>query len=230
MPRGRPIKYTQLTCRKCLQTKDRGLFSTPTACTDCYVQRKPVPTEKECTGCKTTQPITAFWTTSSSNCKTCYAPTALAANRKHKYGVDDTVIQTYWEQQNGKCNICLSPFNTSGDAHVDHVHITGAVRGLLCRGCNTGIGSFLENPDSLVRAAEYVKKPGTIHNQRKRRLTQEEKERIFDNPEKKSLRQLAEEYGKSEGRIQNIRHEIRTLRKLTTQSGHTSPQVEPSPS
>ena len=232
MPRGRPIKYTQLTCRKCLQTKDRGLFSTQTACNDCYVPRKPVPTEKECTGCKTTQPISAFWHPSSSNCKTCAAPAKLAAMRKHIYGVDDTVLQTYWDQQNGKCKNkgCTVTFTTLSDACVDHNHETGAVRGLLCGGCNKALGLARENPDVLLGLIEYLKEPGVVHNQRKRRLTHEEKERIFENPEKKTVKQLADEYTKSEGQIQNIRHEIRALRKLTTQSGHTSPQVEASPS
>lgn len=152
--------------------------------------------------------------------------------RKHIYGVDDTVLQTYWDQQNGKCKNkgCTVTFTTLSDACVDHNHETGAVRGLLCGGCNKALGLARENPDVLLGLIEYLKEPGVVHNQRKRRLTHEEKERIFENPEKKTVKQLADEYTKSEGQIQNIRHEIRALRKLTTQSGHTSPQVEASPS
>jgi len=179
-----------------------------------------------------TKPITAYWNAYDSNCKTCYAPIALARNRKHKYGVDDTVLQTYWDQQNGKCKNtrCKVIFGSLAEACVDHDHDTGAVRGLLCGGCNKILGFACDNPDVLLGLIEYLKEPGTIHNQRKRKLTQEEKERIFDNPEKKTIKQLSEEYGKSEAQIQNIRSEIRTQRKLMTQSGHTSPQGEPSPS
>jgi hypothetical protein len=40
--------------------------------------------------------------------------------------------------------------------HVDHDHITGRVRALLCSGCNTGIGHLQDDPDVLRRAADYI--------------------------------------------------------------------------
>jgi hypothetical protein len=33
---------------------------------------------------------------------------------------------------------------------------SGAFRGLLCRGCNLGLGHFEEDPARLVRAAQYL--------------------------------------------------------------------------
>ena len=39
---------------------------------------------------------------------------------------------------------------------VDHNHITGKVRGLLCAGCNIAIGTVKENPETLRQLAEYL--------------------------------------------------------------------------
>jgi hypothetical protein len=39
---------------------------------------------------------------------------------------------------------------------VDHDHVTAAVRGVLCGGCNTGMGQLRDNPWVLRRAIEYL--------------------------------------------------------------------------
>lgn len=40
--------------------------------------------------------------------------------------------------------------------HIDHDHATGAVRGMLCSGCNSGMGRLGDDPTSLRRAADYL--------------------------------------------------------------------------
>lgn len=56
---------------------------------------------------------------------------------KHRYGV--TVEQ--WDQmlieQSGRCALCDEPMTSP---HVDHSHVTLAVRSLLCLHCNTMLG------------------------------------------------------------------------------------------
>lgn len=41
---------------------------------------------------------------------------------------------------------------------VDHDHETGCLRGLLCEGCNRGIGLLRDDPDLLRRAADYIER------------------------------------------------------------------------
>lgn len=39
---------------------------------------------------------------------------------------------------------------------IDHDHVTGAIRGLLCHQCNAGIGNLGDNADGVRRALEYL--------------------------------------------------------------------------
>ncbi|MFB9187251.1 endonuclease VII domain-containing protein [Dactylosporangium sucinum] len=55
--------------------------------------------------------------------------------------------------QGGRCLICREPMTLPA---VDHDHATGAVRGILCRPCNSGLGFFKDNPEILSRAIEYL--------------------------------------------------------------------------
>ena len=51
------------------------------------------------------------------------------------------------------CSICGSKERL----HIDHCHITGNVRGLLCHYCNIGIGMFKDKPELLLKAIDYLK-------------------------------------------------------------------------
>ena len=68
--------------------------------------------------------------------------------------------------QNNSCVICGMVFCAFGEERtrrpqVDHCHATGMVRGLLCIGCNTGVGNFKESPTLMSAAIGYLaRKPG----------------------------------------------------------------------
>jgi hypothetical protein len=71
---------------------------------------------------------------------------------ERKYGLTERRLARMLAVQGGACVICL----TGPAEHVDHDHGTGEVRGILCSGCNTGLGSFGDDLDRLYGAMSYV--------------------------------------------------------------------------
>lgn len=68
------------------------------------------------------------------------------------------------EDHKNVCSICHQPeritSRLTGELHelsVDHCHITGNIRGLLCRHCNAGLGLFKDNIELLEKALSYLK-------------------------------------------------------------------------
>jgi len=75
---------------------------------------------------------------------------------KREYGLSVQDFSELLERQNHACGICERSFH--GMPHVDHCHITGWVRGLLCRSCNTGIGNLKDNPAFAYKAGAYLER------------------------------------------------------------------------
>jgi recombination endonuclease VII len=75
---------------------------------------------------------------------------------KREYGISVEDFSELLERQHHRCGICERPFH--GTPHVDHCHITGWVRGLLCRSCNTGVGNLKDNPAFAYKAGAYLER------------------------------------------------------------------------
>jgi Recombination endonuclease VII len=71
---------------------------------------------------------------------------------KAKYGMEPGEYDKMFKRQNGVCLICLE----EDELFVDHCHETMKIRGLLCRGCNSGIGFMKDNVDIVRRAVTYL--------------------------------------------------------------------------
>jgi hypothetical protein len=76
---------------------------------------------------------------------------------KRNYGISSRDYDNLSNSQNGACAICGGD-NGGKFFHVDHDHVTGAVRGLLCNNCNAGIGFLKDDVGLLGRAVEYLKR------------------------------------------------------------------------
>jgi hypothetical protein len=73
----------------------------------------------------------------------------------------DLSLDQYFEmvlRQGNRCGVCRRPQeNFERDFFVDHDHQTGAVRGLLCPGCNAGLGLLGDSADGVMNALEYLR-------------------------------------------------------------------------
>ena len=74
---------------------------------------------------------------------------------KRVFGITCEDWARMYDAQRGCCAICHQRF-PDDDAHVDHCHETGKVRGLLCINCNMAIGLLRESVSTLQSAIIYV--------------------------------------------------------------------------
>lgn len=77
-------------------------------------------------------------------------------NLRAKFGFGIEVYNDLLNRQGGYCAICRAPAEGQNFS-VDHDHETGQIRGLLCRGCNTGIGCLKEDIVILTNAIEFLR-------------------------------------------------------------------------
>ena len=80
------------------------------------------------------------------------------ARRVEQYGISQEDYNRMFLHQNGACKICLNELPTNKKfLNIDHCHVSGKVRGLLCHNCNLGLGQFKDDVNTLVGAVIYLK-------------------------------------------------------------------------
>jgi hypothetical protein len=136
---------------------------------------------KTCSRCGETKPLESFHRNRSRHdgrahyCKPCnlawkrvdyqkHRPRRIASSRRQSLRVMYGLTPEDWErmlrEQAGGCAICGAGVSDRRWArlHVDHCHVTGVVRGLLCSNCNIGLGMFDDDTERLRTAIQYLDK------------------------------------------------------------------------
>lgn len=80
---------------------------------------------------------------------------AADARLRREYQITLEEYNLIIEHQKGCCAICRRPPKGARLA-VDHNHITGEVRGLLCMQCNRALGKWRDNNQLVAYAYAYV--------------------------------------------------------------------------
>lgn len=90
------------------------------------------------------------------------SPKELASSwRSHlnrRYGLTVEQYAAMLAAQYGRCAICRRELLSRRDTHVDHDHISGRIRGLLCRFCNHVLGLAGDSVETLRNAIAYLEK------------------------------------------------------------------------
>ena len=86
-----------------------------------------------------------------------------AANHEKRvqqtYGLQKGEYAELYLFQGGLCALCRRATGASRRLSVDHDHATGAVRGLLCRPCNTLLGHARDKLAFFRRCLGYLTLP-----------------------------------------------------------------------
>lgn len=79
---------------------------------------------------------------------------------RKQYGISMRQFTDLLAEQGGGCAICEKPMEAiRRRMNIDHCHETNKVRGIICSGCNTGLGHLGDNIAGLQRAIAYLQNP-----------------------------------------------------------------------
>jgi Recombination endonuclease VII len=78
---------------------------------------------------------------------------------KKNYGIGELDYQQMLVHQGGCCALCHTTPSQEKTSYlcVDHCHVTGTIRGLLCKKHNNALGMLGDNQVGLERALKYIK-------------------------------------------------------------------------
>jgi hypothetical protein len=130
----------------------------------------PDPETKNCRSCKKARRPEEFDRLSDDGilrqvCNPCIRDrlrTTRRANLLKRYGISFAEFESMLDNQDHKCEICGHHLCLGGTKaflpNIDHDHRTGKIRGLLCNGCNIGLGGFRDKASALRSAIAYLAK------------------------------------------------------------------------
>jgi hypothetical protein len=126
-----------------------------------------------CRECGASKPASQMSNSSRHLCKGCLSRRGNAwqdanplVSARHKrnhhlrknFGISVEQAEQLLAEQGGRCAVCGDEMaDVRGySPHVDHDHATGMVRGILCLGCNAGLGQFRDDRRRLLAAIRYL--------------------------------------------------------------------------
>jgi len=76
---------------------------------------------------------------------------------KYRFGITLKEHNDMLTAQKNKCAICNKTFRKKAKICIDHSHVTGKIRGLLCQNCNVALGMVDDKIATLKNMISYLK-------------------------------------------------------------------------
>lgn len=132
-------------------------------CKECAINPCRAINKTLCTACDTTKSREGYHARKGTTSGYNQSVSSYKANLKRKWGMSISDFDLLYDKTGGICPICSaymhkppSKEHRATTACVDHCHITGKIRGVICRTCNLGLGYFKDDPESLKLASAYL--------------------------------------------------------------------------
>jgi hypothetical protein len=90
----------------------------------------------------------------STYCKDCRRVLGADTHIKRNYGLSRIELDALISSQGGLCAIC----EANPAVHVDHDHVTGKIRGVLCFTCNVALGQLKDDVRLFRKAIDYLER------------------------------------------------------------------------
>jgi hypothetical protein len=76
--------------------------------------------------------------------------------RKYRHGLSQVTFDALLNNQDGACAICGKTNWNGHGPNIDHDHITGKIRGILCHNCNLALGHIGDDPKIARAMGDYL--------------------------------------------------------------------------
>lgn len=135
---------------------------------------------KQCSRCKETKAVSEFhnnkrrknqketWSYYRSHCKACSHVLTMQNKEKYphrwitnRYKITKEAAYEWYLKTMEHCEICGIPW-VEGEPKlcIDHDHVTGGIRGILCKHCNHVLGHAYDKIEVLEKSIEYLRERG----------------------------------------------------------------------
>ncbi|MEV5749276.1 endonuclease VII domain-containing protein [Actinoallomurus sp. NPDC052308] len=147
-------------CRDCVSRREKEAYRKRRERQGKAVRERVEAPEghKWCPGCKRVRPLNEWGRNKRSRdgynsyCRECKNARSARDYLRKTHRLTPESVQRLIAEQGGRCLICMK----AAAEHVDHDHVTGERRGVLCFNCNVALGQFKDDPWVLRRAIEYL--------------------------------------------------------------------------
>ena len=148
-------------CTSCFKVRDGEAYRRRRAAAGKAVKdRLHLDGEKRCADCNEIKPLEEFHKHGAQSggyncyCKPCRRLRQRDGRFLREYGLTPQAYQALVDSQGGRCALCKE----RPAEHVDHDHVMGAVRGVLCFPCNAALGQLKDRVDLLRNAIDYLER------------------------------------------------------------------------